>query len=126
MTDAPRSEHLPAGYDEESPYQGEDLSEYPDWWRKNIEDFREHELRPYRPPRFTDGEYLPPLRRELEDKFDVEIDIRALNPSELDDWRVEVDGEPVAEIGKERAGEGFTRYDMTSDEFESLIRDVSP
>lgn len=125
MTDAPRSEHLPAGYDEESPYEGEDLSDYPEWWRKNIEEFREHELRPYRPPRFTDGEYTPPILRRLEENLDVDINIRALNPDEADDWQIEVDGETVASIGKQRAGEGFTRFEMTSDEFESVVRNAT-
>jgi len=123
MEDAPRSEHLPAGYDEESPYEGKNPSEYPEWWRKNIKEFREHNLRPYRPPRFRDGEYTPPVVQNLEKELDVEIVIRALNPSESDNWRIEVDGTPVAEIKKERAGEGFTVYGMSAEEFKSIVRE---
>jgi len=121
MSDPPRSKRLPPGYDEASPYEGEDLSEYPAWWRQNIKEFREHELRPYRPPRFHDGEYLPPVIYRLEDELEVNITIRTLNPSQ-DDWQIEVDGKAVTTIGKERAGEGFTIYEMTSDEFESAVR----
>jgi hypothetical protein len=122
MSDPPRSAHLPPGYEEASPYEGEDLSEYPAWWRRNIMEFHEHGLRPYRPPRFHNGEYLPPVINRLEDELEVDIAIRALNPSQDDDWRIEVDGNAVATIGKERAGEGFTIYKMTSDEFESAVR----
>ena len=122
MPETPRAEHLPPGYDEESPYEGEDLSEYPDWWRKNIEDFRKHELRPYRPPRFADGEYTPPVTDRLEADLGVTIQIRATDPREGDDWRIEVDGDPVADIGRERRGEGFTQYEMTTEEFERTVR----
>jgi hypothetical protein len=124
MADPPRSENMPAGYDEESPYEGEDLSEYPDWWRKNIKEFQQYELRPYRPPRFTDGTYTPPVIKELEAELDIGIELRALNPSEGDSWQIEIDGKPVAEIGKERTGEGFTRYAMTANKFKIIVRSV--
>jgi hypothetical protein len=83
-----------------------------------------HELRPYRPPRFTDGAYSPPVIQDLEAELDIEITLRALNPKEGDSWQIELDGEPVADIGKERTGEGFTRYTMTSDEFRRIVRSV--
>jgi len=37
----------------------------------------------------------------------IMITLRALNPSEGDDWRIEIDGEPVADIVKERPGKGL-------------------
>lgn len=125
MADNPRSEYLPPGYDEASPYEDDDLSEYPDWWRENIELFRDHNLRPYRPPRFTDGTYVPPVRTELERELGVTIDIRAVNPSEGDNWQIEVNGTAAGEVEKERTGEGFTRYLIDSEQFASLVRDAT-
>lgn len=118
----PRPANLPPGYDEEDPYAGEDLSEYPDWWRRNIEEFREHDMRPYRPPRFEDGEYTPELIMSLEGELDIEIQLRGVNPQSGNDWEIRVDGETVSTVGRRREGEGYTLYEMTSDAFESAIR----
>lgn len=118
----PRAEHLPPGYDNENPYADEDISQYPEWWRRNIEQFREHELRPYRPPRFTDDEYTPNVITKLEADLDVDVLIRAIEPRVGDDWSVSVDGEVVTTIGRHRSGDGYTVYELSSDEFESIVR----
>lgn len=123
-TDPPRPEHAPAGYDEDDPYEGEDIETYPDWWRANIEEFREHEMRPYRPPRFSDGKITPELVAELERDLGVDVLIRAVNPDVDDDWSVLVDGREVATIGRHRSGEGYTVYEMTGDAFASMVRDA--
>lgn len=120
--DPPRSAGLEAGYDEENPYEGEDLSTYPDWWRESIEEFRRHEMRPYRPPRFSDGELVPPLLLELEDDLSVEIRLRAVDPEVGKSWVVTVDGDQVAEVGRVREGEGFTQYNIEAAAFETLVR----
>lgn len=122
--DAPRSESLPPGFDEEDPYAGEDLSTYPDWWRRNIREFREHEMRPYRPPRFADDQLVPPLMMELEEQLDVTIEFRDTNPAEDDRWQLRVDGECVSTIGHHREGKGYTLYEIDSSEFETLIRET--
>jgi len=67
---------FPPGYDEEDPYADEDLSEYPEWWRRNVEEFRQYGLRPYRPARFSDGELVPPLVSDLADELGEEIRLR--------------------------------------------------
>lgn len=118
----PRPEGLPAGYDGESPYEDEEISNYPDWWRKNIENFREHGMRPYRPPRFLDGEFVPPFIADLEDQKQVKIFIRSINPAVGDDWTLIIDNQEVATIGRHRSGNGYTVYELSSTEFESLIR----
>lgn len=121
-TDPPRPENAPAGYDEEDPYADQDITEYPDWWKQNIEQFREYGLRPYRPPRFTDGEHVPEITREVEAEFDVDVLIRAVEPRLGDDWTVIVDGQEVETIGRHRSGDGYTMYEITSDEFKSIVR----
>ena len=118
----PRSANLPPGFDEEDPYASVDLSTLPDWWRRNIEEFREHEMRPYRPPRFVDGELTVERIVPLEAELGVDIRFRALNPQSGGSWELTVDGEPVVTVSRRREGEGFTRYDITADEFEAAVR----
>ena len=120
--DPPRPESVPAGYDEDDPYADEDVSTYPEWWRRNIEQFREHGMRPYRPPRFTDGEYTPEVIEALEAELGVDVLIRAVDPRVGDDWSVFVDGREVATVGRHRSGDGYTVYELASDEFESAVR----
>jgi len=120
--DPPRSEHLPPGYDEEDPYEGEDLSTYPEWWRRNVEEFREHDLRPYRPPRFADGEITTERIDALKSEFGVEIRLRTINPEPGGDWELLIDGDRVATVERRREGAGYSRYAITADEFEALVR----
>lgn len=122
--DPPRPANLAAGYDEDDPYEGEDLSTYPDWWRENIQEFRDHEMRPYRPPRFVDGEFVPPLLMDLEADLAVEIRLRTIDPAVGDNWVVTVDGETVTEVARTREGEGFTQYDVDAATIESVVRDA--
>lgn len=121
----PRPAHLPPGYDEVDPYEGEDLSAYPEWWRRNIEEFRAHGMRPYRPPRFTDGAYTPPTIQALEDDLGIAVQLRGVNPQEGNAWEIRVDGETVATVGRRREGEGYTLYEMASGEFEAVVRDAA-
>lgn len=120
-SDVPRPESHPPGFDEDSPYEGEDLSTYPAWWRRNIEEFRTFDMRPYRPPRFDDDTLVPAVIRTLENELDVDIQIRAIDPGEEDNWGVWVDEEYVSPVTHERLGEGYTRYDLTATEFRSLV-----
>lgn len=122
--DSPRSSDLPPGYDKDDPYENENLSCYPQWWRENIEEFRAHDMRPYRPSQFIDGEYTFPLITELEDELDVVIQLRATNPQEGEDWELYVDNKYIAAIGHHREGDGYSLYEIESTNFESLIRDV--
>lgn len=125
MSDPPRPADLPPGYDEEDPYADEDLSTYPDWWRRNVEEFRAHGMRPYRPPRFADDALTPPTIEALEAELDVDVQLRAVNPQVGGDWQLVVDGEAVAPVARRREGEGFTRYDVGSTEFERLVREAA-
>lgn len=99
---------------------------YPEWWRKNIEEFRDHSMRPYRPPRFSDGELVPPLIAELEDELDVRIVFRTVNPKGDDDWDIVVDGSQVTSIERHREGGGYSQYFIESRKFEELVRDAVP
>lgn len=120
--DPPRPASLPPGFDEDDPYEGEDLSTYPDWWRRNVEEFRAHEMRPYRPPRFADGEVTTERIESLEAELGVAVRLRAVNPQAGGDWEITVDGEPVATVTRRREGEGYTRYGISADEFETIVR----
>lgn len=118
----PRDASLPPGYDVDDPYEGKDIDTYPEWWRSNIEEFREHEMRPYRPPRFVDGDLVPECRTDLEDAFDISIRFRAVCPEEGDEWELRVDDSVVATVGRQRTGQGYTEYQLTGEEFERQIR----
>lgn len=121
----PRPRNVPAGYDENNPYRDVDLAGYPGWWRRNVEQFRDYGMRPYRPPRFTDGEYTPEVIERLEAEFDVDVLFRAVDPRLGDDWSVVVDGEEVASVERYRSGDGYTVYELSSEEFRSVIRENS-
>jgi len=120
--DPPRSVHLPIGYDEDDPYEGEDTTTYPEWWQRNIEVFRLHGLRPYRPPQFIDGAYTTHVIGDLEEKYELAIDLRSYNPHKGNSRELIVDGESIATIEHEREAEGYTEYKISSDEFEQLVR----
>jgi hypothetical protein len=118
----PRAANLEAGYDDENPYEGEDISTYPTWWHENIKEFRRYEMRPYRPPRFSDGELVPPVMTELQEELGVEIRLRATDPAVGENWELHVDGTKITEVGRSREGEGFTEYSMDSETFEITVR----
>lgn len=123
-SDPPRDASLPPGHDEDDPYEGEDISAYPEWWRRNVEEFREHGMRPYRPPRLEDGTISPPLLEELEAEYGVEIRFRSPDP-EAGEWELVVDGQPTREIEHERNGGGYTVYGLTADELETAVRETA-
>lgn len=117
--------HRPPGYDENDPYEGEDLSTYPEWWRRAIKEFRAHGMRPYRPSRFADQEYTRPLVSTLEQELNVDIQIQAIDPHEVNEWEILVDGTPIETVTKVRESEGYSLYQIDSDRFESLVRDAA-
>ncbi|MGQ4557108.1 hypothetical protein [Halobellus sp. GM3] len=124
MTDhisVPRSADLPAGYDEEDPYADTDLDELPDWWQENAEHFRAYGMRPYRPPRFTDGELTTEVVDEIESETGATVEFRAVNPSPQSDWEIVVDGDVVERISRTRTGEGYSQYERPADEVRKLI-----
>jgi hypothetical protein len=120
--DPPRPASHPAGYDEEDPYADEDLSTYPSWWRRNVTEFREHGMRPYRPPRFEDGTLTPPLVNDLETTLGVEIRFKSVDPHEGGGWHLVVDDEVVTEVSRYRDGGGYTVYELDPEQFERLVR----
>lgn len=121
--DPSEREGLPPGYDEANPYESADVEDYPEWWRKNIEEHREFGLRPYRPPRFTDGSIVPEVVDAIENEEGVDVQICSVNPHEDDDWEVRVDGETVMTVEHWRSDDGYSVYDVTADEFRSGVED---
>lgn len=118
----PRDASLPPGYDEEDPYEDVDLDSYPAWWRRNVEEFRRFGLRPYRPPRFLDGEFTTEVIDDLEAELGVEVRLRTTDPSVDHDWEVWVGDECVSPIEKRREGAAYSEYYMESSAFVELVR----
>lgn len=116
--------HRPPGYDEEDPYEGEDLSTYPDWWHRNVEQFRAHGMRPYRPPRFCDDVLTPPIIDDLSAEFEVEIRFRSVASGTDSNWELWVDGRCVETVERRREAEGYTVYELSSDEFRRRVREA--
>ncbi len=123
--DPPVPASRPPGYDEEDPYEGVDLSTYPEWWRDAVERFREHGMRPYRPPRFADGELVPPTVADLEAELGVPIELRSTDPGPHPDWALWVDGERVESVGRHREADGHTAYELDRAAFEALVREAA-
>lgn len=109
------------GADSDDPYEGTDVSELPDWWRRAIEEHREYGLRPYRPPRFRDGTLKHTVIEPIEDEYDVTIGFIDLDIDD-DSWQIRIDGDIVGEIERRRSTEGYTVFEMEADEFERYIR----
>jgi len=115
----------PPGYDEADPYGGVDLSTYPDWWRAAVERFREHGMRPYRPPRFEDGELVPPTVADLESELGVRVELRSTDPGPDPEWGLWVDGERVGTVGRRREADGHTVYELDGEAFEATVREAA-
>lgn len=105
------------GADVDDPYVEADGSALPEWWREAIEEFRRHGLRPYRPPRFTDGVLKYTVVERLEETHGVDIDFIGVDVSHGDDWTVRVDDESIGTIGHHRSSDAYTVFEMDSDEF---------
>ena len=122
--DPPRDAANPPGYDEDDPYADADLSSYPEWWQRNVTEFRTHGMRPYRPPRFADGTIVTERIDSLESELGVEIRFQAKNPQDGGRWQLVVDGDAIMAVTHERSGEGYTIYDMEVHEFERVVRET--
>lgn len=123
-SEPPREASLPPGHDEGDPYADEDLSTYPEWWRRNVEEFRDYGMRPYRPPRLADGTLVPPLVADLEAEFGVDVVFRSRD-RETGAWEIRVDGEPVRPVDHERDGGGYTVYGIDSDGLRAAVREAA-
>lgn len=125
MTDYRPPAGLPAGYDPDDPYEETDLDSLPEWWRRNVEVHRAHDMCPYRPPRFADGAPVPPVVDELERELGVEVALRGFAAPKGDaDWCVWVDGERVASVDHTRTESGASRYGLDVEEFRRLVREA--
>jgi hypothetical protein len=123
--DPPRAGDLEPGADEEQPYDSDEIDEYPAWWRENIEAFRAHGMRPYRPSRFADGVIVHSRIDALEDEIASDIRLRAIDPHERDSWEVRVDDVTVTVTERRRHGDGYSVFEISSDRFERLVRDAA-
>ncbi|MGM0590127.1 MAG: hypothetical protein ACQETI_00620 [Halobacteriota archaeon] len=117
-----RLESRPAGSDPEDPYDDVDVSELPTWWRRAVREFDAHGLRPYRPPRFEDDVVTYPLIADLESELGVDIRLGSVDSDYRERWEVWVDDAHVGEVGRHRSPEGYTVYELASDEFERRVR----
>ncbi|MGQ3330161.1 hypothetical protein [Halorubrum sp. FL23] len=112
----------PDWLDGDDPYADIDIEQLPDWWHDAIVEFREHNLSPYRPPRFTDDVLVPPLIFQIETAYDIEIKLVGVNVDHGDTWEICVDGEVASTVKRERLSDGYTLYKMTSEKFLDIVQ----
>lgn len=108
---------------DEDPYSETNVEELPDWWQRNVKLFRDHKLRPYRPPVFKDQEPLPPVVNRLE--HELEIDITIVKPAGTEpevQWQFLADGESVISTNRTRTESGRSVYGISADAFEAAVR----
>jgi hypothetical protein len=110
------------GETETNPYEDVDISDLPEWWQRAINEFEEAGLRPYRPPRFADGTYKHEVVEKLEQALGVDIEFVGIGVNYGDDWKIRVNGEVVAPVGHRRSTDGYSVFEIPSDDFRSLIR----
>lgn len=101
-----------------------DRSELPDWWRDAIEEFQTHELKPYHPPQFSDGVFRHEVVEDLETEFDIDIRFLSMNPQYGGDWSVQIDGEAIGTIPRYRHPDGYSVFEIESNEFAAWIREL--
>ncbi len=116
--------HRPPGSDPADPYADVDLESLPPWWRDAVEEFRAHDLRPYRPPRFADGTPVHDVVGDFSRAYDVEIGFGALGEGYRDTWSVRIDGEQAFAIPRHRAVEGYTVYEIEAEAFAARVREA--
>jgi len=109
------------GEESEDPYEDVDVSTLPDWWRRAVETFEAHGLRPYRPPRFEDGTLAHEAIDALESELGVEVTLGSVDTEYRERWAVRVDGEPIGTVGRRRSPEGYTVYETDPGEFRQLV-----
>ncbi|THE64184.1 hypothetical protein D8Y22_14050 [Salinadaptatus halalkaliphilus] len=112
----------PPGHDPDDPYEGVALETLPDWWARAVRLFESHDLRPFRPSRFADGELTHEVVDRLERDLDIAVRIAGVDARYGDDWTVFVDDEPVSSIPRRRSQDGYTIFERSSDEFEATVR----
>ncbi|PSQ17528.1 hypothetical protein BRD00_07445 [Halobacteriales archaeon QS_8_69_26] len=109
--------------EDEDVYADTDLDALPEWWRAAIEEHEAFGLRPYRPPRFSDGELVPPVLDRLEVDHDADVRIVGKNVTPGDAWSVLVDGRHAFDIGRHRDPRGYTVYELAASEFVAGVAD---
>jgi len=122
--DPPRSRRHPPGHDDDDPYDDVNTGRLPEWWQRNIQTFEQHQMRPYRPPTFEDGELVPDVVDSLESELGCRISLLKSGVDDEEAWQVLVDGETVGTTSRTRTESGRSVYSITSTTFESLVRNT--
>lgn len=94
------------------------------WWKPHAEVYQRRKLEPYRPARLKDGSKVTAIVNGLEERLDVDITFRVVNPQEGRRWSVLVDGTEVGTVTRVRREKGHTHYDITADDFTALVESV--
>ena len=114
--------HRHPGSDPADPYEDVDLNTLPSWWRSAVEEFRAHDLRPYRPPRFVDGTPVHDVIDELTEQLAVEIGFGAVGDDYREAWTVRINGNDAFSIPRHRSVDGYSVYEIEASDFKRKVR----
>lgn len=70
----------------EAPYEETAVEQLPVWWSDAVEEFQEHDLPAYRPPRFADDVITPPVVDRLQSEYNAEIRFMGVGVEYRDSW----------------------------------------
>lgn len=112
------------GEDPDDPYEGVDVSDLPEWWRRAIAEFEDHDLRAYRPPRLADGTPLHEAVEGIERDCGVEVAFGSVDSDFRERWEIRVDGDRAGTVGRHRSVEGYTVYETDEAGLRDLIADA--
>lgn len=107
----------------ENPYADIEYDSLPEWWQKAIEEFETYGLPTYYPPVFSDGALKFRVVEGLEESTDVQIDFIYHDSRNSGQWYVRIDRTPIGLIGQYRAKEGYSVFEMESDDFVDWVLD---
>jgi hypothetical protein len=109
---------------DDSRTENEDDESLSRWWTPHVGVYRRRKLEPFHPTRLKDGANATKVVSLLEDRWDVDIVFRVVNPQDGTEWSILVDGTEVGTVEHVRRKKGLTRYDITKDRLTSLVEDA--
>lgn len=96
--------------------------EYPEGWVEQARFRRAHDLPPFRPPRFADGERIANVVASIRAEHGVSISFVAYDV-ERTGWQVEVDGEVAFDVDRYRDDAANTVVGLSSEGFRTRVEE---
>jgi len=96
--------------------------QYPDGWVEQAQFREEHDLPPFQPPRFVDGQRVRPVVRDLQESLGVTLAFVSYDIGE--EWLVEINGAATFAIDRYRDDAANTIIDVPAERFREQVREA--